>query len=67
MLDSDNKNDAMPVKILDDSCAIHLAESERLMEYKETQNSQLSIEFNDICYSVCHNKKGKMLYRPPFS
>lgn len=66
MLDSNSKNDATAAKTLDDGCTIPLEETERLIESMKTQNPQLCIEFNDLCYSVTNNK-GKLVHRPTFA
>lgn len=60
MMDNDNKNNVPATTTLNDSCVIYLEESERLIKSETTQNLQLRIEFNDLCYSVCRNSKGKV-------
>ncbi|XP_071634441.1 ATP-binding cassette sub-family G member 1-like [Temnothorax longispinosus] len=50
-------NDA--AKILDDdSCKIHLQKSEKLLRLGKSRNSQICIEFSDLCYSARRNRKG---------
>ncbi|XP_071634446.1 ATP-binding cassette sub-family G member 4-like [Temnothorax longispinosus] len=47
------------VKMLDDdSCKISLQESEKLLGPEKSWNSQMCIEFSDLCYSVRRNRKG---------
>ncbi|XP_071557286.1 ATP-binding cassette sub-family G member 1-like isoform X1 [Temnothorax nylanderi] len=42
----------------DDSCKISLRESEKLLGPGKSWNSQMCIEFSDLCYSVRRNRKG---------
>ncbi|XP_018305812.1 ATP-binding cassette sub-family G member 4 isoform X1 [Mycetomoellerius zeteki] len=51
--------------MLKDDCKIHVQESEELLEPVKSWNSQMYIEFDDLCYSVCCNRKGteKMILR----
>ncbi|XP_018368028.1 PREDICTED: ATP-binding cassette sub-family G member 1-like [Trachymyrmex cornetzi] len=55
MLKANDKNDA--IRILNDDCKIHMQESKKLLKLDKSQNSQICIEFNDICYSVRHGFK----------
>ncbi|KYN29412.1 ATP-binding cassette sub-family G member 1 [Trachymyrmex cornetzi] len=55
MLKANDKNDA--IRILNDDCKIHMQESKKLLKLDKSQNSQICIEFNDICYSVQTEKK----------
>lgn len=57
MLEVNDKNDA--ARMLDGDCKIHVRESEKLLEPEKWRNSQMCIEFNDLCYSVRGNHKGK--------
>lgn len=57
---SNNKNDSVKIKMINDGLKIHLQESQKLMEPEKKRNSKLCIEFNDLCYSVCNNK-GKFI------
>ncbi|XP_077275252.1 ATP-binding cassette sub-family G member 1-like isoform X3 [Temnothorax americanus] len=41
----------------DDSCKISLQESEKLLGPGKSWNSQMCIEFSDLCYSVCHRNR----------
>lgn len=56
------KENAMKLLDGDGSCKIHLQESGTLLGSEKTskssQNSQMCIEFSDLCYSV-RNRKGK--------
>ncbi|KYQ53872.1 ATP-binding cassette sub-family G member 1 [Trachymyrmex zeteki] len=45
--------------MLKDDCKIHVQESEELLEPVKSWNSQMYIEFDDLCYSVCCNRKGR--------
>ncbi|KYN02165.1 ATP-binding cassette sub-family G member 4, partial [Cyphomyrmex costatus] len=45
-------------RMLKDDCKIHIQESEKFLGPVKSRNSQMYIEFNDLCYSVC-NSKGK--------
>ncbi|XP_018361256.1 PREDICTED: ATP-binding cassette sub-family G member 4-like isoform X1 [Trachymyrmex cornetzi] len=56
MLEMNDKNNA--AKMLKGDCKIHVQESEKLLEPVKSWNSQIYIEFNDLCYSVCCNLKG---------
>ncbi|XP_012064564.1 PREDICTED: ATP-binding cassette sub-family G member 4-like [Atta cephalotes] len=56
MLEMNDKNNA--AKILKSDCEIHMQESEILLEPVKSWNSQMYIEFNDLCYSVPCNLKG---------
>ncbi|EGI67879.1 ATP-binding cassette sub-family G member 4 [Acromyrmex echinatior] len=56
MLKANDKNDT--TRILDDDCKIHMQKSKKLLKLDKPQNSQICIEFNDICYSVRHGFKG---------
>ncbi|XP_071564016.1 ATP-binding cassette sub-family G member 1-like isoform X3 [Temnothorax nylanderi] len=48
----------LEAKMLDDnSCKIHLQESKKLLRSGKSQNSQMCIEFSDLCYSVRRNCK----------
>ncbi|KAG5335416.1 ABCG4 protein, partial [Acromyrmex charruanus] len=49
MLKANDKNDT--TRILDDDCKIHMQKSKKLSKLDKPQNSQICIEFNDICYS----------------
>ncbi|KAL6262646.1 hypothetical protein P5V15_005440 [Pogonomyrmex californicus] len=60
MLEINNENNATTARILDDDCKIHLQESENLLE---TGNSQMCIEFNDLCYSIRNRKGTKKILR----
>ncbi|XP_071557288.1 ATP-binding cassette sub-family G member 4-like isoform X3 [Temnothorax nylanderi] len=42
----------------DDSCKISLRESEKLLGPEKAWDSQMCIEFSDLCYSVRRNRKG---------
>lgn len=54
-------NDKINVaKIVDNDCKIHMEESEKLLEPEKSWDSQICIEFNDLCYSVHCNRKGKL-------
>ncbi|XP_011050629.1 PREDICTED: ATP-binding cassette sub-family G member 1-like [Acromyrmex echinatior] len=55
MLKANDKNDT--TRILDDDCKIHMQKSKKLLKLDKPQNSQICIEFNDICYSVRHGFK----------
>lgn len=50
-----DKND--PAVTLNDDCKIHLQETKKLLELEKLSNSQMRIEFSDLCYSV--PRKGK--------
>ncbi|XP_018045742.1 PREDICTED: ATP-binding cassette sub-family G member 1-like [Atta colombica] len=56
MLEMNDKNNA--AKMLKSDCEIHMQESEILLEPVKSWNSQMYIEFNDLCYSVPCNLKG---------
>ncbi|KYN21283.1 ATP-binding cassette sub-family G member 4 [Trachymyrmex cornetzi] len=60
MLEMNDKNNA--AKMLKGDCKIHVQESEKLLEPVKSWNSQIYIEFNDLCYSVCCNLKGKLIF-----
>ncbi|KAG5306219.1 ABCG4 protein, partial [Acromyrmex insinuator] len=60
MLKVNDKNDA--ARMLNSDCKIHVQESEKLLELEKLRNSQMYIEFNDLCYSVHRNRKGKMFF-----
>ncbi|XP_018392592.1 PREDICTED: ATP-binding cassette sub-family G member 1-like [Cyphomyrmex costatus] len=55
MLKINDKNDT--TRILDDECKIHVQELDKLLELENSRNSQICIEFNDICYPVRHKFK----------
>ncbi|XP_011060248.1 PREDICTED: ATP-binding cassette sub-family G member 4-like [Acromyrmex echinatior] len=55
MLKVNDKNDA--ARMLNSDCKIHVQESEKLLELEKLRNSQMYIEFNDLCYSVHRNRK----------
>ena len=55
-----DKNNA--AKMLKSDCEIHMQESEILLEPVKSWNSQMYIEFNDLCYSVPCNLKGKLIF-----
>ncbi|XP_011054838.1 PREDICTED: ATP-binding cassette sub-family G member 4-like [Acromyrmex echinatior] len=56
MLEVNDKINA--AKMLKSDCKIHMQESEILLEPVKSWNSQIYIEFNDLCYSVYCNLKG---------
>ncbi|KAG5340178.1 ABCG4 protein, partial [Acromyrmex heyeri] len=60
MLNVNDENDA--ARMLNSDCKIHVQESEKLLELEKLRNSQMYIEFNDLCYSVHRNRKGKMFF-----
>ncbi|KYN29408.1 ATP-binding cassette sub-family G member 4 [Trachymyrmex cornetzi] len=59
MLEVNDENDA--ARMLNSDCKIHVQESEKLLELEKLRNSQMYIEFDDLCYSVHHNRKGKLI------
>ncbi|KYQ53870.1 ATP-binding cassette sub-family G member 4 [Trachymyrmex zeteki] len=55
-------NDKINVaKIVDNDCKIHMEESEKLLEPEKSWDSQICIEFNDLCYSVHCNRTEKTI------
>lgn len=59
MLEANNENDA--AGMLTSDCKIHVQESKKLLELEKSRNSQMYIEFDDLCYSVRRNRKGKLI------
>ena len=59
MLEENDENDA--AKMLNSDCKIYVQESEKLQELEKLRNSQMYIEFDDLCYSVNRNRKGKFI------
>ncbi|XP_011686846.1 PREDICTED: ATP-binding cassette sub-family G member 1-like isoform X1 [Wasmannia auropunctata] len=55
MLEVNGNNDA--ARMLDGDCKIYVQESEKLLGPKKSQNLQINIEFNDLCYSA-RDRKG---------
>ncbi|XP_012537977.2 ATP-binding cassette sub-family G member 4 [Monomorium pharaonis] len=55
MLDTKDENGV--TKMLDSDCKICVQESQKLLEPKKLRNSQILIEFRNLCYSV-HDRKG---------
>ncbi|XP_018361258.1 PREDICTED: ATP-binding cassette sub-family G member 4-like [Trachymyrmex cornetzi] len=55
MVKTNDKNNV--AKIVDNDFKIHMEESEKLLESEKSRNSQMCIEFNDLCYSVRRNRK----------
>ncbi|XP_018308098.1 ATP-binding cassette sub-family G member 4 [Mycetomoellerius zeteki] len=55
MLEANNENDA--AGMLTSDCKIHVQESKKLLELEKSRNSQMYIEFDDLCYSVRRNRK----------
>ncbi|XP_018338581.1 PREDICTED: ATP-binding cassette sub-family G member 4-like [Trachymyrmex septentrionalis] len=55
MLEENDENDA--AKMLNSDCKIYVQESEKLQELEKLRNSQMYIEFDDLCYSVNRNRK----------
>ncbi|TGZ55897.1 ATP-binding cassette sub-family G member 1 [Temnothorax longispinosus] len=43
----------------DNSCKIHLQESKKLLRPEKSRNSQMCIEFSDLCYSTSTQYPGR--------
>ncbi|XP_018057830.1 PREDICTED: ATP-binding cassette sub-family G member 4-like [Atta colombica] len=50
-------NDKDAARMLNSDCKIHVQESEKLLDLEKLRNSQIYIEFDDLCYSVHRNHK----------